>query len=285
MAQTGLPAIANLGAAYTGATLGYRVLNLDRTTYAAFTTSGVTESPAGSGVYSVSGGVSAPDAGGYIVFGPAGTDLAEAPIPAAPLSPAAVWAYADRTLTGFGSLVTDMAAAVWAYATRTLTSGSVDISGIAESVWTWARRTLTSSATQTMGAVLGENISINRAVTFSATISGLNISPTWSKIYFTVKDFNQYADSAAIVQILKSNPSAGGDGLLRLNRAAATAAYGSLTVDQPGGAITITIADEGTADLYFGDHNYDLKAILADGTSVILTQGLAFVRLTSTHAV
>mgnify|MGYP000847553786 CR=1 FL=1 len=89
MSQT-LPATAILGPAKTGLGIGYRVLNLNRTTYSAFTTTNVAESPASSGTYNVSGGIVAPDAGGYVVFGVSGTDYAEAPIDPAPPTVAAI---------------------------------------------------------------------------------------------------------------------------------------------------------------------------------------------------
>jgi hypothetical protein len=82
MTQT-IPATAILGTGQSGLTLGYRVLNLDGTQYSAFTTAGVVESAA-PGTYRVTGGVAAPDAGGYLVFGTAGVDLAEASVDPAP---------------------------------------------------------------------------------------------------------------------------------------------------------------------------------------------------------
>jgi hypothetical protein len=78
MTQT-VPATAVLGAALTGLTIGYRVLNLDGTTYSAFSTVGVAETLT-AGVYRVAGGVAAPDAGGYIVFGTELADLAESTV-------------------------------------------------------------------------------------------------------------------------------------------------------------------------------------------------------------
>ena len=65
MTQT-LPA-ALIAPARTGLTVGYRLLTTTLTQYQAFTTAGVTESAPGS--YVVSGGVSAPDPGGYIQWG------------------------------------------------------------------------------------------------------------------------------------------------------------------------------------------------------------------------
>ena len=72
MTQT-VPATAVLGPGATGLTIGLRVLNLDGTTYAAFSTTGVAETST-AGTYRKAGGVVAPLAGGYIVWGTAGTD-------------------------------------------------------------------------------------------------------------------------------------------------------------------------------------------------------------------
>jgi hypothetical protein len=67
---------ATVALPYTGLALGYRVLTLGRTVYSAFTVAGVVETSV-LGTYSVIGGVAAPFAGGYIVWGTAGTDYAE----------------------------------------------------------------------------------------------------------------------------------------------------------------------------------------------------------------
>ena len=78
MAQT-VPATAVLGPGKTGLTIGLRVLNLDGTTYAAFSTTGVAETST-LGTYRKASGVSCPDAGAYIVWGVSGTDYAEATV-------------------------------------------------------------------------------------------------------------------------------------------------------------------------------------------------------------
>jgi hypothetical protein len=75
MTQT-LPLTIVLGSAYTGLAIGYRVLNLDRTVYSAFTTTAVAETDV-VGTYAVSGGVVAPNAGGYVIAGTALLDYAE----------------------------------------------------------------------------------------------------------------------------------------------------------------------------------------------------------------
>ena len=78
MAQT-VPATAVLGPGKTGLTIGLRVLNLDGTEYAAFSTTGVAETSV-LGTYRKASGVACPDAGAYIVWGVSGTDYAEATV-------------------------------------------------------------------------------------------------------------------------------------------------------------------------------------------------------------
>ena len=78
MSQT-VPATAVLGPGATGLTIGLRVLNLDGTEYAAFSTTGVAETST-LGTYRKASGVVCPDAGAYSVWGVSGTDYAEATV-------------------------------------------------------------------------------------------------------------------------------------------------------------------------------------------------------------
>ena len=81
MTQT-IPATAILGPGMTGLTIGYRILDIDRVVYSAFTTTNVAETST-AGTYSAAGGVVAPLAGGYIVWGTALVDYAEATVESA----------------------------------------------------------------------------------------------------------------------------------------------------------------------------------------------------------
>jgi hypothetical protein len=74
-----VPATCVLGPGMTGLTIGLRVLNLDGTEYAAFSTTSVAETST-AGTYRKAGGVVAPLAGGYIVWGTALVDYAEAAV-------------------------------------------------------------------------------------------------------------------------------------------------------------------------------------------------------------
>lgn len=99
-----IAATAILGPAYTGLSIGYRVLNLDRSTYSAFTTDDVAETDV-DGTYTVSGGALVPSAGGYIVWGIDGTDYAEADLPPT-MTAASIWTYATRTVSQSAASVT-----------------------------------------------------------------------------------------------------------------------------------------------------------------------------------
>ena len=62
------------------------------------------------------------------------------------LTASQVWEYGTRSLTTFGSLVSDVATAVWSSTTRTLTSFGTLASDVASAVWSATSRTLTSMA-------------------------------------------------------------------------------------------------------------------------------------------
>lgn len=154
----------------------------------------------------------------------------------------------------------------------------------AADVWSYAYRTLTSTAVETASTMAGSDITITRSVTFSATVTGISFPALWEKVYFTVKENNVHPDVQAVIQVFKYNGS-GNDGLIRLNKGAATAAQGSLTANSSAGTVTITLTDDATVQLYYGNYVYDLKFIISDGTSEVITQGNCYVRLTSTEAI
>lgn len=92
-------------------------------------------------------------------------------------SAADVWAVATRTLTGYGTLVADVATAVWAAATRTLTSvGSLGTS-LAAAVWD---RLIASPATA--GSILDQLITKLALITSGSVhvvagpVSGFNLT-------------------------------------------------------------------------------------------------------------
>jgi hypothetical protein len=59
-----IPLSIQISPSYAGQTIGYKVLNLDRTEYSAYTNANVVD--LGSGFFAVAGGINVPDAGSYI---------------------------------------------------------------------------------------------------------------------------------------------------------------------------------------------------------------------------
>lgn len=132
-------------------------------------------------------------------------------------------------------------------------------------------------------------LTLYRGVTFAATVSGLTISASWTKIAFTVKTDLDLADTASTIQIVESNPGVGTDGLLYLNGAALaspiTAADASLTVTQAAGTVAIALSDDATALLSRARSvHWDLKQWVSSATT-LLTSGSADIELTPTRTV
>ena len=180
----------------------------------------------------------------------------------------AVWSSATRTLTSFGTLVAD----IWSYGTRTLTSFATLVADI----WSYTSRTLTQTAAQITAALSGSTLTLTNRVTFDAIITGLTIPATWTEIYLTAKENEDYPDARSILQIRKSNPGVGTDGIQYIMRSegnAVTRVYGSLTVNQPSGTITIAVRDDADFSNAPKSTVYDIKCIKTDGSSQLLVDG------------
>lgn len=197
------------------------------------------------------------------------------------------WNYTSRTLTSFGTLAAD----VWNRLTSALTtSGSIG-KALADllAVFNATTRTLTQSAASVTAAVSGSDIAVTRYTTYTTQITGLTIPADWEKIWLSAKPDDASSDTDAQIMILETNPGAATDGGQYFNRVAATAitrAYASLTVDQPGGTITVLIKPAGTALLAEGSYKYDLKYLRSDADDTIdqLT-GEANFTVTSSYTV
>jgi len=176
----------------------------------------------------------------------------------------AIWANATRTLSSFGTLVTDTAAAAWAYATRTLTA----------------------TAASTTATVSGSNITIVRGDTLSATLTGLGALTGYTSLWFTVKDTTKKEDSESIIQI-KLNTGGADDGLLYLNGATASDdSSGSITIDDDStGDITIALDATSTSELNATKSlNYDVQALIS-GTVTTLTTATCTITADTTRAI
>lgn len=115
------------------------------------------------------------------------------------------------------------------------------------------------------------HLTIVAALTYRMTASGLVIPADWKRAYFTLKTSTLLPDDAAIVQVLVSNPAAGSDGLLRINKAAPSGGLdntrATLTINQAAGTATLWIDDDATRLLSDGSMTWDVKFIDANGHS------------------
>jgi len=118
------------------------------------------------------------------------------------------------------------------------------------SPWDYGTRTLTQSAAQVTAAVEGSDITILRGDSLSASLTGMGSLTGYVSIDFTVKETRTDTDDNAILRI-RLNASGLNDGLLRVNKAAASdATLGSITIDDAvAGDITIALDEAVTDDL------------------------------------
>jgi len=148
-------------------------------------------------------------------------------------------------------------------------------------VWGYATRTLTQSAASVTSAVSGSTLTVLRGDTFTGAITGLGDISSRSKLWFTVKEDKDDADTAAIIQIDEAN------GLLYLNGASATAGNGSISVDdENAGDITITIKPAATDDLNVTSGlYYDIQVLTSGGVVSTLTSGTCNITADVTRAI
>lgn len=151
-----------------------------------------------------------------------------------------------------------------------VTKRPADIALTAAAVWANTPRTLTQTAAQVAAALVGEDLTIRRGDSFSATLTGLGSLPGRTYLWLTVKRHpEREADTEACIQITEAG------GLVTLNGADyATAAHGSLTVNAGEDAVTIAIHGIVTAELSAGQQwHYDLQVLDADGDPYTIAEG------------
>lgn len=212
---------------------------------------------------------------------------------------AAIWANATRTLTSFGTLVAD----IWTYATRTLTSGGgATVEEIIDGILAILTADVTDTGTffkfiKDKLALITTSTSINvdspvnagmltitKAVSLDSGPLDVTVPAGWTKCYVTGKKDKDDPDTAALFQLVESNPGAGGDGLLYLNGAAAQAAnLGNLIVDEDNNQVQFTLTDNATAQIKKLQTGFwDIKFLKSDGSSTRPVAGLLQVVLPAT---
>jgi hypothetical protein len=254
MTQT-VSAIAVLGPGLTGLALGYRVLNLDATVYSAFTVVDVAET-AVLGTYRVENGVIVPDAGGYIVFGTALVDYAEAPVDEAPATAgdAMTLEAAERETLGeviWGAVggVAGFVAAIWRYAKRRLTMTPTELSELGK----------TGSWTLYRGATWREQVMLDVDLSAFGDVEG-------DELWFTYKSAPETeTDAQALLQVSYSA------GLIRLNGAAVdgdVADRASITLvagEETDGLIELYVSELVTSQLTLMERGYFDVTLLRGG--------------------
>ena len=247
----------DLGVSQTGKAIGYRVLQLNGTTYAAFTTTNVIESTVTLGKYIVTASVTLPDAGCRIIVGTSGSDIDEYtvdPLPAVNLATDAINATSLAS-----SAVTEINAGTLATLTSYDVATGTDVSLITASV-----------VAQNPPSINAGQINMQRAVTYDGTLTGISIIPAdWVYALFTVKRRVGDPDSAAVLQIKVTNGGDVGDGLKIVNGSSSvTASNASMAVNQGAGTVALHIEDNVLADIVTKSYYYDCKFYYGTSDSV-----------------
>jgi len=129
------------------------------------------------------------------------------------------------------------------------------------------------------------HLRMTTGITFAATISGLTIPADWVAAIWTVKLHPHQPDTAALLQLRRSQPGLQTDGLQRLNGVTPlVAADGVLTVDYGAGRVDIYLTDDVTALMAPAvGIGWDVKFIDSGGDSVG-QRGTMDIALTETKA-
>jgi hypothetical protein len=163
------------------------------------------------------------------------------------------------------------------------------IANLPAALWSYATRTLTNQGSSVVTPAVGDPLIIYRDTTVAISLAGLGNTESATKIYFTVKENLEDADTSSILQLLCTLGSPDTDDLLYVNKVAPTAATeGTFTfADHTSGTASITVAAVAAADLpiYAATPLYwDVKMITATGVTVLQT-GTMYIYGTPTRTI
>ena len=170
--------------------------------------------------------------------------------------PALVWAYTTRTLSSFGTLISN----IWNNPIRTLTNAEI----------------LSVDSTPTITVIRGD--------TLEMTLSDLGSLANRSKLFLTVRKIKSLEDNVSEIQIEETS------NLIYLAGAAIVSPVvdtdGTLTVDdETDGDITVLLKPRASKELGAKDYYYDVQIVRADETVTTLRTGTFSVTQDVTRAV
>lgn len=185
---------------------------------------------------------------------------------------AEVWEYdeGERALSAAGNL------AIW----NVLTTAAFAVGSMARFILTQLGLITADTTIEVNAPVNAGLLTITKAVTLNTGALDVTVPAGWTKCYVTGKASKNTLDSAALFQIVESNPGVAGDGLLFLNGAAAEdEAQGSATVDEGNNQVAFSLTDNVTALMAKQNGYWDIKFLVGDGSSTRPVAGLVEVVL------
>lgn len=158
---------------------------------------------------------------------------------------------------------------------------TVDNSAVAAAVWSYVLRVLTTmpAVVEVVPATGTGELRIVAGVTYAAQLTNVTYPANWKTAYLTIKRTRKHADADAVLQMIISNPTEAGDGVIVVTGRQAVdnePTWGTLTPDDVLGTMHVYIADDLTTLLGAREGLvWDLKLIDAAGDSTVPTGGTA----------
>lgn len=192
-----------------------------------------------------------------------------------------VWEYVTRTLTNPDSYKADVSAlATTAHVQEVEDKVDaipfVDTSAVANNVWAYPARSLTVSSVRPRTLVDGDQFSIYKDTSITIPITNLGDISDYTNFWFTVKREQdlEAADAQSIIHMDYLT------GLLYINKTAAIASQGSITIDNSSlGNITVAITKDGAALLpIFAKEllRWEIKGLSSSAADILL-QGTCYI--------
>ncbi len=151
----------------------------------------------------------------------------------------------------------------------------------AAAVWSYVLRVLTTmpAVVEVVPATGTGELRIVAGVTYAAQLTNVTYPANWKTAYLTIKRTRKHADADAVLQMIISNPTEAGDGVIVVTGRQAVdnePTWGTLTPDDVLGTMHVYIADDLTTLLGAREGLvWDLKLIDAAGDSTVPTGGTA----------